>query len=80
VTGDDTAKITGDLTMNDVTKSVVLDAVLNKAAAHPFANKPWLGFDATTTLLRSDFGVGNFALAVSDAVEVKISIEAQKAE
>lgn len=80
VTGDDTAKITGDLTMNDVTKSVVLDAVLNKAAAHPFANKPWLGFDATTTLLRSDFGVGNFAPAVSDAVEVKISIEAQKAE
>lgn len=80
VTGDDTAKITGDLTMNDVTKSVVLDAVLNKAAAHPFANKPWLGFDATTTLLRSDFGVGNFAPAVSDAVEVKISIGAQKAE
>ncbi|CRK74169.1 YceI family protein [Nereida ignava] len=80
VTGDDTAKITGDLTMNDVTKSVVLDAVLNKAAAHPFANKPWLGFDATTTLLRSDFGVGNFAPAVSDAVELKISIEAQKAE
>ncbi|WP_391481984.1 YceI family protein [Nereida sp. NH-UV-3] len=80
VTGDDTAKITGDLTMNEVTKSVVLNAVLNKAAAHPFANKPWLGFDATTTLLRSDFGVGNFAPAVSDAVEVKISIEAQKAE
>jgi polyisoprenoid-binding protein YceI len=80
VTGDDTAKIAGDLTMNDVTKSVVLNAVLNKAAAHPFANKPWLGFDATTTLLRSDFGVGNFAPAVSDAVEVKNSIEAQKAE
>ena len=80
VTGDDTAKITGDLTMNDVTKPVVLDAVLNKADAHPLANKPWLGFDATTTSLRSDFGVGNFAPAVSDAVEVKISIEAQKAE
>ena len=80
ITGDDTAKITDALTMNGVTKSVVLDAVLNKADARPFANKPWLGFDATTTLLRSDFGVGNFAPAVSDAVEVQTSIEAQKAE
>ena len=57
VTGEDTAKITGDLSMNGVTKSVVLDTTLNKQASHPMNNKPWLGFDATTTLLRSDFGV-----------------------
>ncbi len=31
VTGENTAKITGDLTLNGVTKSVVLDAKLNKA-------------------------------------------------
>ena len=81
VTGDNTAKITGDLTMNGVTKSVVLDTTLNqKADAHPMNNKPWLGFDATTTLLRSDFGVDKFAPYVSDEVEVKISIEAGKAE
>ena len=83
VTGDDTAMITGDLTMNDVTKSVVLDAKLNKAAPFPFGGnegKDWAGFDATTTLLRSDFGVGAFAPAVSDEVEVRISIEALAAE
>lgn len=80
VTGETTAKITGDLTLNDITKSVVLDAVLNKAGAHPRAGKDWAGFDATTTLLRSDFGLGAFAPAVSDAVEVIISIEAAKAE
>lgn len=81
VTGDNTAKITGDLTMNGVTKSVVLDTTLNqKADAHPMNNKPWLGFDATTTLLRSDFGVDKFAPYVSDEVEVKISIEAGKGE
>lgn len=79
VTGDDTAMITGDLTMNDVTKSVVLDAKLNKADTHPMAGKPWLGFDATTTVLRSDFNLGAFAPAVSDAVNVRISIEAQAA-
>ncbi|MGZ2257619.1 YceI family protein [Roseobacter sp. A03A-229] len=80
VTGEDTAQITGDLTMNDVTKSVVLDAVLNQTGTHPMANKEWAGFDATTTLLRSDFGLGAIAPAVSDEVEVRISIEASKAE
>ena len=79
VTGDTTAKITGDLSMNGVTKSVVLDAKLNKADTHPMAGKPWLGFDATTSVLRSDFGLGAFAPAVSDAVNIRISIEAQKA-
>lgn len=79
VTGDETARITGDLSMNGITKSVVLDAKLNKADVNPMANVPWLGFDATTTLLRSDFGLGAFAPAISDEVEVMISIEAQKA-
>ncbi len=80
VTGENTALITGDLSMNDITQSVTLDAVLNQAADHPMAETPWLGFDATTTILRSDFGVGNFAPFVSDEVEVIISIEAMKAE
>ncbi|TMV06399.1 polyisoprenoid-binding protein [Ruegeria sediminis] len=80
VTGENTAKITGDLTMNGVTKPVVLDARLNQVGDHPMAGKPWAGFDATTTLLRSDFEVGKFAPYVSDEVEVRISVEAMKAE
>ncbi|MEM9710060.1 MAG: YceI family protein [Pseudomonadota bacterium] len=80
VTGDDTAMITGDLTMNEMTKSIVLDAKLNQAANHPMMQKPFLGFDATTTILRSDFGVGQFAPNISDEVEIQISIEAAQAE
>lgn len=80
VTGESTALITGDLTVNGKTKSVVLDAVLNQAGDHPMAGKPWLGFNATTTLLRSDFGVEKFAPYVSDELTVMISIEAAKAE
>ncbi|WP_308917347.1 YceI family protein [Jannaschia sp. LMIT008] len=80
VTGEDTALITGDLSLGGVTQEVVLDAKLNQAADHPMQNTPWLGFDATTTLLRSDFDAGNFAPFVSDEVEVIISIEAQKVE
>ncbi len=80
VTGDNTAMITGDLTINDVTKAVTLDATLNQLADHPMAGKPWAGFDATATVLRSDFDLGKFAPFVSDEVQVTISIEAMKAE
>ena len=80
VTGENTALITGDLTVNDVTKSVVLDAKLNKVGDHPMAGKPWMGFDATTTLSRSDFNLGAFVPAVGDELNVVISIEAMKAE
>lgn len=79
VTGNNTALITGDLTLNGVTKSVVLDAKLNQATVHPMANQPWAGFDATTTLLRSDYNVGAFAPFVGDEVTIQISIEAMKA-
>lgn len=80
VTGESTALITGDLTLNGVTKAVVLDAKLNQAGTHPMAQKPWAGFDATATILRSDFNVGAFAPYVSDEVALQISIEAMKAE
>ncbi|WP_103333347.1 YceI family protein [Pseudotabrizicola formosa] len=80
VTGETTALITGDLTLNGVTKPVVLDAVLNQVGDHPMENKPWAGFSATTTVLRSDFNVGAFAPFVSDEVQIQISLEAMKAE
>lgn len=80
VTGDTTALITGDLTLNGVTKPVVLDAELAQMGTHPMENKPWAGFSATTTILRSDFNVGAFAPFVSDEVQIEISFEAMKAE
>ena len=66
--------------MNGVTRPVVLDAVLNQVSVHPMMGKPWAGFDATTTLLRSDFGLGKYAPYISDEVTLNISIEAMKAE
>lgn len=76
VTGDKTGVITGDLTMNGITKSVALDATLNQLGDHPMAGRPWAGFDATTTLLRSDFDMGQFAPFVGDEIAINISIEA----
>ena len=80
VTGDDTALITGDLTLGGVTNEVVLDTVLNQAGEHPMEGKPWLGFTATTTLSRTAFDAGQFAPYVSDEVEVMISIEAMQSD
>ncbi len=83
VTGENTALITGDLTVNETTKSIVLDAVLNNSGPFPFGpnqGKDWAGFTATTTLMRSDFGLGAFAPAVSDEIQVQMSLEAMKVD
>ena len=68
--------VTGDLTIKDITRQVVLDVTVNGAGPHPSANKPAVGFDATTTLKRSDFGVGAYAPTVSDEVSLRITTEA----
>lgn len=80
VTGETTARITGDLSMGGHTKSVVLEARLNQSGQHPVEGREWAGFDATATILRSDFGVGQYAPFTSDEVQVMISIEAMKAD
>lgn len=69
-------KVTGDLTIKDITKPVVLDVTLNKAGEHAMAKRAAIGFDATGTLNRSDFGVGKYAPAVSDQVTLRITTEA----
>ena len=74
--GEGKLKVTGDLTVKDITRPVVLDVTLNQAADHPMTKAPTIGFDATTTLSRTEFGVGNYAPAVSDEVELRITTEA----
>jgi polyisoprenoid-binding protein YceI len=69
-------KITGNLTIKNVTKPVVLDAVLNKQAEHPMAKVPAIGFNATTSFKRSDFGVGAYVPNVGDKITVNITTEA----
>ena len=54
----------------------MLDVTLNKAGEHPMKKVPAIGFDATATVKRSDFGVGAYAPMVSDEVALKITTEA----
>lgn len=77
--GDNMLKVTGDLTIHGVTKSTVLDVTVNKIGDHPMAKKPAAGFDAATTVKRSDFGMGNYVPNVSDEVKIHITTETLKA-
>jgi polyisoprenoid-binding protein YceI len=77
--GDNKLKVTGDLTIHGVTKSTVLDVTVNKIGDHPMAKKPAAGFDASTIVKRSDFGMGNYVPNVSDEVKIHITTETLKA-
>ena len=79
----DTLKITGDLTIRDVTKSVTLTATKTGTGTNPWGQQV-AGFEASTTLNRKDFGL-NFnvplesgGVLVGDTVKVEIEIEAAK--
>jgi polyisoprenoid-binding protein YceI len=76
-TGSDKAlRVTGDLTVRGITRPVTLEVTLNGMGEHPMAKRPAIGFDATTTLKRSDFGLGYAVPAVSDEVRIRITTEA----
>ena len=67
--------VTGDLTVHGVTKTVVLAATLNKVGPHPMSKAQSIGFDATASIKRSDFGVGAYVPKVSDKINIRITTE-----
>ena len=72
------AKITGNLTLNGVTKVVVLEAEFTGAGMNPFRKKETIGFEAETTIKRSDFGIVGALPLVGDEVELDISVAFEK--
>ena len=62
-----------------MTKPAVLDVTVNKIGEHPMSKKPAAGFDASTTIKRSDFGIGKYVPNVSDEVKISITTETRKA-
>lgn len=67
--------VTGDLTVHGVTRTVVLAATLNKVGTHPMTKAQSIGFDATASIKRSDFGVGAYVPMVSDEISIRITTE-----
>jgi polyisoprenoid-binding protein YceI len=73
----DEAKVTGNLTLNGVTKPVTLDVDFH-GAGMGMTKKETIGFQAETTIKRSDFGINMGIPYVSDAVELEIHAAFEK--
>ncbi|HIG23188.1 YceI family protein [Henriciella sp.] len=75
-TGDTTGTVTGDLTFLGQTQPVTLDVTFNGVANVPwFGTRDIIGFDAVTTINRSEFGQDALQGMISDEVIVEFSGE-----
>lgn len=68
------ARITGNLTMLGVTKPVTLAAKFAGAGTNPMSSKSTIGFHATGTIKRSEWGMTKFIPFVGDEVGLRISV------
>jgi len=82
---DETFRMTGDLTIKDVTKPVSVDFEYNGSATDPYGNQR-VGFEGSTVINRKDFGV-NFnavleagGVMVSDKITLEFEISAIKTQ
>ncbi len=74
--GPDTYTVTGDLTIKDQTRPLILEVkFLGFAAGQRGAQLS--GWEAVTTIDRTDFGVGVPEKSIADEVELSINIEAK---
>ena len=77
-TGDNTGKITGDLTLLGTTKPVTLEVTFRKKAPHPVPQYNGVlvaGFSARTSIQRSEWGMKTFVPSLGDEIEIWIEIE-----
>ncbi len=72
-TGENKFKLTGDLTLHGITKTVTMDGVYRGTVENPMSKKQTAGFSISGTIKRSDFQIGSkFPDAmVSDEVRIK---------
>jgi polyisoprenoid-binding protein YceI len=67
------ATVTGNLTLHGITKPVVLHVRFIGAGVNPIDKAYTVGFEATGTIKRSDFGVTTYLPAVGDEVQLSIA-------
>ncbi|MGY6587988.1 MAG: YceI family protein [Wenzhouxiangella sp.] len=78
--GDTPVSVDGELTINGVTRPVTLEINSFTAMVHPMVQRPAIGANASTNILRSDFDAGQFVPSVSDEVRIDIAMEAIQPE
>lgn len=79
-TGEDTAEVTGDLTIRGVTQEVSFDAVLNQIGPNPFdAAQNIAGFTLTGEIDRTAFGIDFGAPVIGAVLPVTVNVELVRA-
>lgn len=73
-------EVTGDLSLHGVTKPITLRVAVIKIGTNPRTGLPTIGFDATTMLKRSDFGLGRYVPQVGDEIEMRIITQGVEAK
>lgn len=78
--GDDgkEAEITGNLTLNGITKPVTIEAEFVGAGNNPMSKALTIGFEGEAKIKRSYFGIAAFIPLVSDEVELNITAAFEK--
>jgi len=72
--------VMGDLTIKGESKPVSINVVINAAMNHPMSGTPVIGLEASSELMRSEFGMKAAIPHVSDEVALNITAEMLKSE
>ncbi|WP_375464855.1 YceI family protein [uncultured Methylobacterium sp.] len=75
-----TARVSGDLTLRGVTRTVAFDATFNQAGLHPVDKTYTVGFDGRAVVKRSDFGMDAYLPLLGDEVVVRLEGEFKAVE
>lgn len=78
--GDKLTRVEGKLTLLGVTRPVTLTVTRFNGGKNPMSGKEEYGANAVARIKRSDFGMTTYLPAISDDVDLKLVIEAVRAD
>lgn len=73
-------RVSGDVTIHGVTKPLTLDVTLLGVGTNERTQVATVGFNASGTLKRSDFGLAAFVPQVGDSIELQITCQAAESK
>jgi polyisoprenoid-binding protein YceI len=77
-TSESSGKLTGDLTVLGISKPVTLDITINSASMNPMNRREMIGFSASGTVNRSEFGLDANVPMVGDELSLVVQVEFKK--
>lgn len=77
-TSENSGRLTGDLSVRGITQPVTLDVTINSASMNPLNRREMIGFSATGSFNRSDYGLTAYAPLIGDELTLAVQIEFEK--